>query len=93
MLAVTVVAGGVALDKLTPREPHFTPSSDQPDVCFALSVIRETVLRDRVPSPFATPEEVAATMNVNRDLAQVRRTLFELNGIRQLNCPPGSTDR
>lgn len=86
---MSVAAGAYCVDRWTPREPRIATADAGPDVCFALSVIRETVLRDRVPSPFATPEEVAAVNNLNEELGSVRRTLSTMNGLRQLNCPNG----
>lgn len=86
---MSIAIGAYCLDRMSVHEARIATTDSPVDVCFALDVIRETVLRDRVPPPFATAEEVAAVTALNAELDQVRRTLSTMNGIRQLGCPDG----
>lgn len=63
--------------------------SDHGDVCLALLVVRDALLMDRPPPPYATTEQVVAAAEINAYLATVRERLFRLDGIRQLGCREG----
>lgn len=68
------------------RPAQVTAPVDHSDVCLALLVVRDALLMDRVPPPFATPEQVQAAAEVNADLASLRENLFTLDGFEHLNC-------